>query len=131
MSDATLPTLRSTSSEADPRSTYSSVPNSSESDVYPFLVHSQHSIINGEPPEVDNGKLARQKRKRTRYVTMQTEHDTINLLLSFFAYNIICIYSFRSGQPADLCVIARKTKLHLKPSTSAIRNLTRQRVWRF
>jgi hypothetical protein len=66
MSDATLPTLRSTSSGANPRSTSSSIPSSSESDVYPFLVLSQHSIINGEPPEVDNGKLARQKRKRTR-----------------------------------------------------------------
>ena len=66
MSDATLPTLRSTSSEADPPSTSSSVPSSSEGDVYPFLFHSEGSIINGEPPEVDNGKLARQKRKRTR-----------------------------------------------------------------
>ena len=66
MIDATLPTLRSTSSEADPRPTSSSIASSSESDVYSFLVHSPHSIVNGELPEVDNGKLAPQKRKRTR-----------------------------------------------------------------
>lgn len=66
MSDATLPTLRPTRSETDPRPAYSSVPSSSESDVYPFVVHSQHSIISGEAPEVDEGKLSRQKRKRTR-----------------------------------------------------------------
>lgn len=39
---------------------------SEKEDVFPFLVHSQDSITNGEPPEVDNAKLARQKRKRTR-----------------------------------------------------------------
>lgn len=39
-----------------------------EQDVFPFLVHSQDSVTKGEGPEVDNAKLARQKRKRTRYV---------------------------------------------------------------
>lgn len=39
-----------------------------EQDVFPFLVASQDSVTNGEPPVVDNAKLARQKRKRTRYV---------------------------------------------------------------
>lgn len=38
-----------------------------EQGVFPFLVASQDSVTNGEPPEVDNAKLARQKRKRTRY----------------------------------------------------------------
>jgi hypothetical protein len=66
MTDATLPPLRSTSSEADPRSTSSSITSSSSSDVYPFIVHSPHSIINGEPPEAVNGKLEGKKRKRTR-----------------------------------------------------------------
>lgn len=68
MSDATLPSLLSASSEAVLRSIQSSDPISSDGDIFPFLVHSQQSITNGEPPEVDNGKLARQKRRRTRYV---------------------------------------------------------------
>ena len=32
-----------------------------------FVVHSQHSLENKKPPEIDNKTLARQKRKRTRY----------------------------------------------------------------
>jgi len=33
-----------------------------------FLVHSQESVANHMPPQVDNKALARQKRRRTRYV---------------------------------------------------------------
>lgn len=33
-----------------------------------FLVHSQESVANHMPPHVDNKALARQKRRRTRYV---------------------------------------------------------------
>ena len=32
-----------------------------------FVVHSQHSLENKRPPEIDNKTLARQRRKRTRY----------------------------------------------------------------
>lgn len=39
-----------------------------EQDAFPFVVHSQDAVTKGEGPEVDNAKLARQKRKRTRYV---------------------------------------------------------------
>jgi hypothetical protein len=67
MSDATL-LLLCPSSTAECRSTQSSDLNISDNDVFPFLVHSQSSVTNGEAPEVDNGKLARQKRRRTRYV---------------------------------------------------------------
>ena len=34
-----------------------------------FVVHSQHSLENKKPPEIDNKTLARQKRKRTRYAS--------------------------------------------------------------
>ena len=32
-----------------------------------FVVHSQDSLENRRPPDIDNKALARQKRKRTRY----------------------------------------------------------------
>ena len=67
MSDATPPPLRS-SSVPDTQPIEASERVSSNSDVFPFLVHSQESVTNGKPPEVDNGRLARQKRRRTRYV---------------------------------------------------------------
>jgi hypothetical protein len=34
-----------------------------------FLVHSQETVANKMPPDVDNKALARQRRRRTRYVT--------------------------------------------------------------
>ena len=33
---------------------------------FAFLVHSQESLSRNTPPEVDNQRLARQKRRRTR-----------------------------------------------------------------
>jgi hypothetical protein len=35
-----------------------------------FLVHSQETVANCMPPDVDNKALARQKRRRTRYVSI-------------------------------------------------------------
>lgn len=35
---------------------------------YPFLVHSQESLSQQTAPNVDNQRLVRQKRRRTRYV---------------------------------------------------------------
>ena len=75
MTNASFTRDESSSSEGRPESQNSET-NSSENngkfenadDIYPFLVHSQDSVSNGDPPEVDNGKLARQKRRRTRYV---------------------------------------------------------------
>ena len=34
---------------------------------YAFLVHSQDSVTQDMPPDIDNHHLARQKRRRTRY----------------------------------------------------------------
>jgi hypothetical protein len=36
-----------------------------------FLVHSQETVANKMPPEVDNKALARQRRRRTRYVNFE------------------------------------------------------------
>lgn len=67
MSNATSPSAKSVPrGETPPKPEYAG--EVTEQDVFPFLVHSQDSVTNGEPPEVDNAKLARQKRKRTRYV---------------------------------------------------------------
>lgn len=40
-------------------------------EIFPFLVHSQDAVANGEPPVVDNEKAPKSKRKRTRYVDMR------------------------------------------------------------
>lgn len=37
---------------------------------YAFLVHSQKTLTQNLPPRVDNKLLARQKRRRTRYVLL-------------------------------------------------------------
>lgn len=67
MNDTTLPKLPSPTGQDAPTAA-ASERVSSDNDVFPFLVHSQESVTNGGPPEVDNGRLARQKRRRTRYV---------------------------------------------------------------
>ncbi|KFX87351.1 hypothetical protein V490_08326 [Pseudogymnoascus sp. VKM F-3557] len=64
MNDTTLPKLPSSVGQDAPP-TAASERVSSDNDVFPFLVHSQESVTNGGPPEVDNGRLARQKRRRT------------------------------------------------------------------
>lgn len=47
------------------------IPTTTEptTETYPFLVASQDSVTNGEPPTIDNAKLASAKRKRTRYAS--------------------------------------------------------------
>lgn len=40
--------------------------------VLAFLVHSPTTVANSLPPDVDNKPLARQKRRRTRYVLVQS-----------------------------------------------------------
>lgn len=59
---------------SDPESSVaaSSSPSLSATDSnalnYAFLVHSQKTLTQNLPPRVDNKLLARQKRRRTRYV---------------------------------------------------------------
>src|SRR5437016_83724 len=75
MTDATLPQLPTSLMATEARSTHSSSSNSRENDAYPFIVHSQQAITNGEPPEVDNSKLVRKNRKRTRYDANNSKHS--------------------------------------------------------
>lgn len=42
---------------------------------YAFLVHSQKTLTQNLPPRVDNKLLARQKRRRTRYVSGIDTHN--------------------------------------------------------
>ncbi|KAL4906216.1 hypothetical protein BDW74DRAFT_151530 [Aspergillus multicolor] len=60
--------------------TFSSSPPSTQtsdsttaSSSYAFLVHSQKTLTQNLPPRVDNKLLARQKRRRTRYVSDKPE----------------------------------------------------------
>jgi hypothetical protein len=45
---------------------------------YAFLVHSQKTLTQNLPPRVDNKLLARQKRRRTRYICPQFESKVVN-----------------------------------------------------
>ena len=49
---------------------------------YAFLVHSQDSISQFTPPNIDNHHLARQKRRRTRYQLYNIEKKNVCLLIA-------------------------------------------------
>jgi hypothetical protein len=42
--------------------------NSAANGSFAFLTHSQETVAKEQPPDIDNKKLVRQKRRRTRYV---------------------------------------------------------------
>ncbi|KAH7132233.1 hypothetical protein B0J11DRAFT_481399 [Dendryphion nanum] len=71
----------STPPSSSPHAT-SRTPNTS----FAFLVHSPDTVANALPPDVDNKPLARQKRRRTRYVIrVPLRLSTIIFHLSFLA----------------------------------------------
>jgi hypothetical protein len=66
MSDSSpLPSFKSPTHSALGRRDVPSTPG-----ALAFLVHSQETVANKMPPDVDNKALARQRRRRTRYVTI-------------------------------------------------------------
>ena len=90
-----------------------------EQDVFPFLVASQESVTNGEPPEVDNAKLARQKRKRTRYVR---HYSTLDRSLSSHLGHLnvsICVYTDMPFSPEDQATLEAEYKKNPKPDKMA------------
>ena len=122
MSNATSPSApkKVPRGETPPKPEYTG--EVTEQDVFPFLVASQDSVTNGEPPEVDNAKLARQKRKRTRYVPS--------------IYYFRSILEFSLGRPECVrsvyiltCLSAQKTKQHLKRSIRRTQSQTNWHAW--
>ena len=59
-----------------------------EEGQYAFLVHSQDSVSQNTPPDVDNQRLARQKRRRTRYILYNIGPDIPCLLIASTAPKI-------------------------------------------
>ena len=55
---------------ASPQEKAMGVSGASSGGSFAFLVHSQDTLNNNLPPNVDNQPLARQKRRRTRYAPM-------------------------------------------------------------
>ena len=56
---------------------------------YAFLVHSRESLSQGSSPSIDNQRLVRQKRRRTRYITTvnkQNHHSHCSLSPQDHAY---------------------------------------------
>ena len=53
-------------------SSTSSPPTTCALNDHVFVVHSQDTLENKRPPEIDNKTLARQKRRRTRYASYYT-----------------------------------------------------------
>lgn len=61
----------------------------SQDTEYAFLVHSRESLSQGSSPSIDNQRLVRQKRRRTRYITSvnkQTHHSLCNFSPQDHAY---------------------------------------------
>lgn len=69
--------VQSTMSDPEPSVATSSSPSlpavDSNALTYAFLVHSQKTLTQNLPPRVDNKLLARQKRRRTRYVLNRSD----------------------------------------------------------
>lgn len=64
----------------------SRTPNTS----FAFLVHSPDTVANALPPDVDNKPLARQKRRRTRYVVFHQFAFLSFFLKKFFWSDDVC-----------------------------------------
>ena len=62
--------------------TESSSKSSSPASNIAFLVHSPHTLTQNLPPDVDNKSFARQRRRRTRYVSLYLCRLASKLLLT-------------------------------------------------
>lgn len=60
---------------ASPQEKTMGVSDASSGGSFAFLVHSQDTLNNNLPPNVDNQPLARQKRRRTRYAPMMVLNE--------------------------------------------------------
>ena len=76
---------------------------------YAFLVHSQKSLTQNLPPRVDNKLLARQKRRRTRYI------DTPSRLTCYGTANTVT----RSCSPEDHAILEGEYQRNPKPDKAA------------
>lgn len=56
---------------------------------FAFLVHSQDSVSQNTPPDVDDQRLTRQRRRRTRYNPHNIRHEDCCLLSAFTAPRIM------------------------------------------
>jgi hypothetical protein len=64
---------------------------SSPTEDLAFVVHSQDTVQNNLPPDVDNKNLARQKRRRTRYASNSRSLFYFTAIFdAFFAYIKTC-----------------------------------------
>lgn len=104
---------------------------------YAFLVHSQDTLPNNLPPSVDNKPLARQKRRRTRFVRRSslTRSSPFSLARrAFFVSSLITVLLHVLTPAAFVCLmlsqsfvahVVLKTKQFSKKSTARIPSLTR------
>ena len=56
---------------------------------FAFLVHSQDSVSQNTPPDVDDQRLTRQRRRRTRYTPPNIRHENCCLLIAVAAPKIM------------------------------------------
>ena len=56
---------------------------------FAFLVHSQDSVSQNTPPDVDDQRHTRQRRRRTRYNRHNIRHEDCCLLIAFVAPRIM------------------------------------------
>jgi hypothetical protein len=69
-SKCTSSTMTDLSSSAPARCLFNNCNSEASNNKFAFLVHSQDTLPNNLPPKVDDKPLARQKRRRTRFVAL-------------------------------------------------------------
>lgn len=94
--------------------------NASESAAlsYAFLVHSQKTLTQNLPPRVDNKLLARQKRRRTRYV-YPTHCDSIIASTYPTALEMSLLTTLLLISPEDHAILEAEYRRNPKPDKVA------------
>lgn len=81
---------RTTSTPSSPASQDTTKINSDgQGGQFAFLVHSQDSVSQNTPPDVDDQRLTRQRRRRTRYDPHNIRHEDRCLLIALAAPRIM------------------------------------------
>ena len=73
---------------------------------FAFLVHSQDSVSQNTPPDIDDQRLTRQRRRRTRYNQHNIRHED-------------CLFTNCLRSPEDHAVLEAEYKKNPKPDKAA------------
>jgi len=101
----------------------SSSPAASGNTSFAFLVHSQDTIPNNLPPDVDNKPLARQRRRRTRYAVFILPSSLERVRLYYeqhvHSYHITSTLTKVRCSPEDQIILEEEFLKDSKPDKAA------------